>query len=204
MASAKSPVNCAVCGDSSVTANNETKACKHCVNFFNLGFRGRGCRNGGGCAITKSTRAACIACRYDKCQEMGMVSKRKITEYENSTEKVHGLEEEVSRLRDRNDRLETAIEAVNLRLDTFLKNEDKSKKDSISLNTSHEDSDIKLAELIMTHLGLTSDLPFEKLTIDNQILVGNRLGQILGIVGSGAMVSLINYTLSNSAQCYSE
>ena len=89
-----------------------------------------------------------------------MLSKRS----DKGMEKEQSLEAEVSRLQDRNDRLERAIEAVSLRLDTFLKDGDKSKKDKMSLNPLHEDSDVKLAELIMEHLGLSSDLPFEKQT----------------------------------------
>ena len=72
-----------------------------------------------------------------------MVSKRSNRGTGDRLEKVQQiLEVAYSRLEDRNDRLETAIEAVNLRLDTFLKNEDKSKNHTISLNTSNEDSDI--------------------------------------------------------------
>ena len=127
-----------------------------------------------------------------------MVSNRSNRENGDSIEKVQILEEAYSRLQDRNDRLEAAVEAVNLRLDTHLKDGDKSKENTISLGPLQKDSDIKLAKLIMRHLGLSSDFPFEKLTIDNQIVVGNRLGLILGIVGGGAIVSLINYTLSNS------
>ena len=47
-------------------------ACHTCVNFFEMGFRGR-CRKGENCEVTKATRAKCTACRYDKCMSVGMV-----------------------------------------------------------------------------------------------------------------------------------
>ena len=61
-----------------------------------------------------------------------------------------------------------------------------------------EGPDIKLAEHIMGHLGLSRELPFDMLTRDDQMMIGNRLELILGIVANGALVSLIDCTLNGS------
>ena len=207
MASVGTPDQCAVCGDSVDIPNSGTHfvplACKQCVNFFNLGFRGRGCKSGGSCTITKSTRTACIACRcrYDKCKEVGIgmaSNRRKIRETQDNVEKVRCIEDCYEKL-DIN--TGQSIDSMNLKLETIFEDvghSTHSNKDKNSLNLLQEDSDIKLAELIMGQLGLSCDLTFDLLTKENQILVGNRLELILGIVGSGALVSLINTILNDS------
>ena len=53
---------------------------------------------------------------------------------------------------------------------------------SSSFKQIQEDSDIKIAQHIMGHLGLSSELPFDMLTKDNKIMIGNRLELILGMV----------------------
>ena len=199
MAFAGTTVQCAVCGDIHDVANGGSNfapsACKPCVNFFNLGFRGRGCKSGGSCALT---RTACISCRYNKCKEVGVVSKiKRIRESQDNVEKVSCPQEELSKFQDCNERLEInkgqSIDSVSLKLETFLE-----EGETNSFKPVEEDSDIKLANHIMRHLGLSSDIPFDTLTEDNQTLAGNRLELILGIVGSGALVSLINCILNDS------
>ena len=67
------PSSCVVCGDSvHVPPSSGPFACHMCVNFFEMGFRGR-CRIGGNCKVTKAMRAKCTACRYDKCMSASMV-----------------------------------------------------------------------------------------------------------------------------------
>ena len=69
---------------------------------------------------------------------------------------------------------------------------------SSSSKAFQEDPDIKFAEHIMEHLGLSRELPFDMLTKDDQMMIGNRLELILGIVANGALVSLIDCTLNGS------
>ena len=69
-------------------------------------------------------------------------------------------------------------------------------RDPNSLKTFQEASDIKLAEVIKGHLGLSMGLSFDMLTKENQIVIGKRLELILGIVANGALVPLIDCTLN--------
>ena len=69
---------------------------------------------------------------------------------------------------------------------------------SRSSEVFQEGPDIKLAELIMGHLGLSRELPFDMQTKEDQMMIGNRLELILGIVANGALVSLIDCTLNGS------
>ena len=69
--------------------------------------------------------------------------------------------------------------------------------DPSSIKTFQEDSDIKLAEVIKGHLGLSMGLSFDMLTKENQTMIGKRLELILGIVANGPLVSLIDCTLND-------
>ena len=61
-----------------------------------------------------------------------------------------------------------------------------------------EEFDIKLAQTIIDHLGLSGNTSFDMLAKENQATVGSRLELILGIVANGALVSLINSILNDS------
>ena len=69
---------------------------------------------------------------------------------------------------------------------------------SRSSKVFQEGPDIKLADHIMGHLGLSRELPFDMQTKEDQMMIGNRLELILGIVANGALVSLIDCTLNGS------
>lgn len=66
-------------------------------------------------------------------------------------------------------------------------------------SSSHvEQSDIKLAKSIASHLGLSDGaMSFDALSRDDQALVGRRLELILGIVANGALVPLLNLVLND-------
>ena len=53
---------------------------------------------------------------------------------------------------------------------------------SSSSKAFQEDPGIKFAEHIMEHLGLSRELPFDMLTKDDEMMIGNRLELILGMV----------------------
>ena len=69
---------------------------------------------------------------------------------------------------------------------------------SRSSEVFQEGPDIKLANHILGHLGLSRELPFDMQTKEDQMMIGNRLELILGIVANGALVSLIDCTLNGS------
>jgi len=91
---------------------------------------------------------------------------------------------------------EPKFESLDIKLESFISDGGRGNEDQSSYKTFQEDSDIKVAELIKGHLGLSSELSFDMLTKENQIMIGRRLELILGIVANGALVSLIDCTLN--------
>ena len=67
-----------------------------------------------------------------------------------------------------------------------------SPSDVLPLKTSVQSvQDVKLAEYLRLHLGMTGDQPFDTLSMENKEKVGNRLEGILLIVANGSLVSLM-------------
>ena len=72
-----------MCGDASTGIRCGAEVCEHCSNFFLkfsfLDIREcvvSGARSSSGaerCAVTPATRDKCVACRLQKCREVGMV-----------------------------------------------------------------------------------------------------------------------------------
>ena len=187
--------SCQVCGSSPTLKAYTAVVCMGCRGFFKRyktvpsGELGQCHKNDNRCAITKEHRE-CTICRYKKCLRVGMVfpkeaRDRAVEEYQRQKAALAAT-------------ASPSIDSVNLKLEAFLEDEGQSSEETNSVKPLEEKSDIKLANHIMKHLGLSSDTPFDMLTKDNQILVGNRLELILGIVGSGALVSLMNCILTDS------